>query len=248
LNELGNSDIHWLSEYGKDFPNAVRNFLFHTASYFHKYEEPLPEDFIKPFVAFIKKSKSHVATLNYDNLLYQSFIDNKILDGYNGKLVDGFHNSGFELENMERKYSRTFGYYLHLHGTPLFVNNGKKINKLSQSSLVDIDKDIISSHIVLTHFKHKLSVISNSYILNSYWHKLYKSFNESSEIIVFGYSGLDLHLNEIIKDTDEKINIKIVEWEGSGNEEKRNTFWAELFKKDIELIQMSNILEFNDWE
>lgn len=247
LNELGTSDIHWLSQYGQNFPNAVRKFIFHTASYFHKFEETLPDTFTEPFVKFIKDTKSHVATLNYDNLLYQPLIDSKILYGYNGELVDGFPDSGFELENLDRKYSKTFGYYLHLHGTPLFINENQKIKKLSQSNLVDIDENSISSHIVLTHFKHKESVINNSYVLKSYWHKLYKAFNESIEIILFGYSGLDLHLNNIIKDLNEQIVIKIIEWDGSGSEEDRNKFWSELFDKDIELIHMSNILEFNDW-
>lgn len=144
------SRIHWLSDEGQEFPVAVRKLIYNTARQFHQTGEELPAEFVEPFCDFIGRTESHIGTLNYDNLLYQPMIDRGLLRGYDGALVDGFHGVGFAKGNLERKYGRTFGYYLHLHGSPLFVDRDHRTIKLHQFDLTE-QNDTISSHIVLTH-------------------------------------------------------------------------------------------------
>ena len=137
LGRIAEARIHWLSEDGKAFPVAVRQFIYQTAMKFHGHPQGLPDAFVDALAAFIRDSKSHVATLNYDNLLYQPLIEREVLKGYSGALVDGFHNSGFDYDHLERKYGRTFGYYLHLHGSPLFVERDDATYKLHQRDIED---------------------------------------------------------------------------------------------------------------
>ncbi|WP_242628744.1 hypothetical protein [Xanthomonas oryzae] len=137
--------------------------------------------------------------MNYDNLLYQPMIKEKVLHGYNGALVDGFWKNGFAEDNLERKYRRDFGYYMHLHGSPLFVDRDdgdrdKKVMKLPQAEL-GTDQDITGSHIVLTHVKHKETVIAASRLLTCYWEHFAKALEESESAVLVGYSGCDRHLN-----------------------------------------------------
>lgn len=245
LNGIENSGIHWLSDDGQEFPQAVRQFIYQTALQFHQREEDLPNTFLDPLADFIKDTKSHVATLNYDNLLYQPLIDREVLSGYSGALVDGFHNSGFDVENLERRYGRTFGYYLHLHGSPLFVDRRQNIIKLGQSNLAE-QTDTVSSHIVLTHFKHKSTVISASVVLFNYWRKLVEALSESEEILLIGYSGADTHLNHLIRGASD-LPIRIVEWEGAGGQTERMTYWSDLFSREVTLERKTNILEFQEW-
>jgi hypothetical protein len=75
-------------------------------------------------INFVSSTKSHVATLNYDKLLYEEFINAGICSGFSGQLVDGFTSSGFDSSNLVRLYGRNFGYYMHLHGSPLFKDIG----------------------------------------------------------------------------------------------------------------------------
>lgn len=245
LNGIESSGIHWLSEEGQEFPQAVRQFIYQTALQFHQCEENLPDTFLDPLADFIKDTKSHVATLNYDNLLYQPLIEREVLSGYNGALVDGFHTSGFDVENLERRYGKTFGYYLHLHGSPLFVDRRQNIIKLRQSHLTE-RTDTVSSHIVLTHFKHKPTVISASIVLFNYWRKLVEALSESEEILFIGYSGADMHLNHLIGGASD-LPIRIVEWEGAGEQTERMTYWSDLFSREVMLERKTNILEFQEW-
>lgn len=245
LSRIGRSRIHWLSEQGLVFPLAVRKFIQQVALHFHRCGLGLPETFIKPLAAFLTETKSHVAMLNYDNLLYQPLIREEILSGYEGALVDGFWESGFAAENLDRRWGKTFGYYLHLHGSPLFVDQPNKIIKLSQSN-AERAIEGVSSHIVLTHFKHKPTVISASEVLSAYWQKLEKALFESEEIIIIGYAGADVHLNAVLQQAD-KIPIRVVEWDGAGSEQNRQSFWKKLLSCDVRLVQMKTILDFDDW-
>lgn len=245
LSRFEAADAYWLTDEGRQFPKATRKFIYNTALQFQKTGKSLPSTFVDPLTTFIKQTKSHIGTLNYDNLLYQPLIENGVLNGYSGQLVDGFHRDGFDPDNMERKFGNTFGYYLHLHGSPLFVERDGVVIKLLQSSLT-FPKSRVSSHIVLTHFDHKIMVISSSKLLLAYWQLLTQAFDESHEIILFGYSGADEHLNEILKSLSKK-RVKVVEWEGSGNEQQRSSFWRAAIGRDVELVHCSDILTFHDW-
>ncbi len=243
---LAQGQIHWLSEEGLEFPKAVRKFIYQTAVQFHLHERRLPESFLEPLADFIRNTQTHIATLNYDNLLYQPLIEREVLRGYSGALVDGFHSDGFALDNLERRFGRTFGYYLHLHGSPLFVDRNNRIYKIHQAEL-DIEEDTISSHIVLTHVNHKPIVISSSELLITYWRYLLFALSESDEIILFGYSGSDKHLNSILKSLSKEKPIRIIEWSGAGTEEERTMFWTDELSTEVTLIQLDSILDFTDW-
>lgn len=242
---IGSARIHWLSEQGQAFPNAIRNFIFHTALHFHARKVPLPDGFVDPLARFITDTNSHIATLNYDNLLYSPMINRRVMSGYDGSLVDGFHGAGFRAGNLERKFGREFGYYLHLHGSPLFFERGGAILKLPQRELA-YATDTVSSHIVLTHFHHKTSVISASDVLLSYWRKLVEAINESNEVILFGYSGKDEHLNSLLTSASG-VPVRVVEWNGAGSEDERLSYWSEQLKRAVSVTRMPNILDFRGW-
>jgi len=250
LNRIGSGEIHWLSDYGQEFPEVTARYIHKVATYLHNSECDLPSSFEKPLIDFIKKTKSHVATLNYDKLLYSLFIKNDVFKGYNGVLIDGITNKGFKAENMERKYEKTFGYYLHLHGSPLFIDSdsdsGSTINKLARKDLTLKSKKV-GEHIVLTHVKHKPEVIASSYILRTYWNYLRFSLSEVEEVILFGYSGEDNHLNELIRPYLSNKTVRIVEWSDAGKKENREEYWKEKLGSDFTLVQLENITEFTDW-
>ncbi|MFA0923619.1 hypothetical protein [Xanthomonas fragariae] len=176
LASMRRGGANWLSDHGQQFPAAVRKFLYQTALHFHQGEKLLPLHFVDPLAAFLLDTKSHVATLNYDNLLYQRMIEKGVLDGYSGALVDGMLSCGFAPDNLERKYGRNFGYYMHLHGPPLFVDQDGAVKKLPQGKLGG-DGDVVGSHIVLTHVKHKPTVIAASALLQSYWEHLERALS-----------------------------------------------------------------------
>lgn len=253
LNGLGDSDIHWLSEHGKQFPEAIRKFIYETARQFHLYKNKLPGRFLDPLIKFIQDTRSHVATLNYDDLLYLPFIEQGLLKGYDGPLIDGFYvqKGGFKKENLKRLPGRDFGYYLHLHGSPLFVYRGKEIQKLHWGELPG-PNDIVGFHTVLTHFRHKPNIISQSPLLLAYWKTLSKILEkETDKIILFGCSGEDRHLNETIIIKNPSVPIHVIEWDG-GDEKKeqrvRYEFWkSRLNRKNITVELKQDILDFTDW-
>jgi len=248
LRSLSGKDVEWLSKEGKEFPDTIAKFVHKVATKLHNYESgDLPEGFINPLCAFLKDSKSHIATLNYDKLLYGAMVDNEVLNGFS-YLVDGMWDSGFDRDNLERLYDNNFGYYLHLHGSPLFVNHNGIPKKMQRHELT-LDSEFIGRHLVLTHVKHKLSVISSSPVLSAYWDYLDFVLGESEEIIVFGCSGDDKHLNQKLKlyTKDPSRKVRVVEWDGSGNHADRTRFWKKRLGDNVELVQMGNILEFTDW-
>lgn len=247
LSRIGEDRIHWLSDHGKHFPEAIRRFVYQTAFKFHGHEPGLPQEFVGPLVDFIKATKSHVATLNYDNLLYQPLINHGILQGYDGWLVDGFLNDGFSVENVERKYGKTFGYYMHLHGSPLFVNgDGGKAMKMPQAIAGKLGSTA-SSHIVLTHFKHKPTVIAASDVLSGYWKLLDEALLESDGVIVIGYSGLDAHLNDLLA-SHPRLPIQVVEWAGAPHAATRPFYWNSIFPNRTSLVALPSVLSFTAWK
>jgi len=247
LNRILSPQLHWLTPHGQAFPSAVAKYIQKVAARLHLVDADLPADFINSLVQFIIQTRSHVATLNYDRLLYGAFIDNHILTGYDGALVDGIYAAGFSDSNLQRLFGRSFGYYLHLHGSPLFYDDNGVVKKMLRSDLSMYTPNE-SEHIVLTHVLHKRSVIASSSILMTYWNYLRFSLSEAESIIVFGYSGGDIHLNEIIALHGKDKNITVVEWDGAGEPGVRSGYWSELFKSgNVHLVQMPNILDFRAW-
>jgi hypothetical protein len=247
LGRIGEGEVHWLTQDGLNFPEITATYIHKVATKLHNYEQGLPGQFEESLINFVKATQSHVATLNYDKLLYSSFIDNNIFNGYGGYLVDGMLDQGFSSEALERKYDNKFGYYLHLHGSPLIVNRGEKIIKLARHKLT-VDQDEASEHIVLTHIKRKPSVIAASHVLSTYWDYLQFAISESKEIILFGYSGLDTHLNLLLRPYLNLKPLRVVEWSGAGNQGDRETYWQSILGKAVEVTRLENISEFTNWK
>lgn len=238
---------HWLSNYGQEFTEATQEYIHTVASHLFDSTNTLPAVFKTALIDFVSTTKSHVATLNYDKLLYEAFINAGICSGFSGQLVDGFTNSGFDSSNLVRLYGRSFGYYMHLHGCPLFQDeNGvtykRSISQISSGNIFG------SKHIVLTHIPHKPSVITASEILSTYWSYLIFSLSEVDEIILFGYSGCDTHLNKILKVHAITKNKKIIEWDGDGQTtQQRQQFWDNELGSNVNLQRMPDITQFTSW-
>ncbi|EIY4767210.1 hypothetical protein MM188_003618 [Vibrio cholerae] len=246
LDRIGNGDVHWLTQDGQSFPKITATYIHKVATKLHNYNGTLPNTFETGLINFIKTTRSHVATLNYDKLLYNSFIDNDIFSGYNGYLVDGMLDRGFNTEALERRYGNNFGYYLHLHGSPLFVERNGEIVKLARHQL-SVDTNEASVHIVLTHVKHKPSVIAASNVLSTYWDYLQFALSEAEEIILFGYSGLDNHLNLLLRPYIKSIPLRVVEWDGAGSQVKREEYWRTTLGQSVDVVRLANITDFTQW-
>lgn len=248
LNDFPNTTNgqHWLSNYGHDFTTAAQEYIHTVAAHLFDSTNTLPLEFKTALIDFIKNTKSHVGTLNYDRLLYKAFVDEGICNGFD-YLVDGFWNSGFDSSNLVRLYDKDFGYYMHLHGCPLFEDKGGLTYKEKLYNF-QIAKKNPSKHIVLTHIKHKPSVITASEILSVYWSYLILSLSEVNEIILFGYSGYDTHLNQILKVHANSKSKKIVEWDGDGQTVKqRQQFWDGALGANVNLQRMPDITQFTAW-
>lgn len=249
INMSQRMDVHWLSQEGQQFPVAVSNYIHKVATRLHLYGGELPPAFLAPLIDFVRTTKSHVATLNYDKLLYGAFLDANLMAGYfDTTLVDGMVGGGFSSEALERRYGNNYGYYLHLHGSPLFFDHHGLARKRERHELNPFSPEG-SDHIVLTHVRHKRSVIGASMVLSAYWNYLNFCLNESEEIIVFGYSGDDLHLNDVIAAYAQSRRVVVVEWSGSGaTEQQRRWFWTQKLKtNNLQHWYLPNILAFNQW-
>lgn len=235
--------VQWLTAQSRQLPNAFRRYIHAVATYFHSSQQSLPETFVAALAGYLEETKSHVALLNYDNLLYDALRDQGILRGYSGSLLDGFHADGFSPDHLDRKNTLRHGWYLHLHGSPLFVNNHKVMG--NEREFLNPTEQC---HIVLTHIQHKRSIIDKSPILSEYWKRLRKALTEARQVVLFGYSGEDIHLNETIAANCDGKPVFIVEWAGAGMPEDRQRYWSSrLAGVAIDLVAMDNILDFRDW-
>jgi hypothetical protein len=205
-----------LSNIGLNLSKTVEFLIRNVAFYFHGYNIQIPGSTNRTFVTFynclhqfIVANSTHVATTNYDNILYQNFITNNIFSNLfaTTRLVDGFTGQGnlvFDEDNLERKNNNNFGWYLHLHGSPLFYTDmNHKINKLNagnaQTALRNFNFPGYFEHIVLNHFSLKPNIISSSTLLNTYWEYFVRALIESHRLVVFGYGGADVHINKVIE-------------------------------------------------
>jgi hypothetical protein len=253
LNQIGvKRQDHWLTTDAQNFPTITAQYIHKVATKLYNYNGKLPPDFEVSLVDFVKKTKSHVATLNYDKLLYNSFINNGVFSGtYQSTcLVDGMINAGFSSGAMERRYANNYGYYLHLHGSPLFVNRDENVQKLHRDKLT-LETSEASEHIVLTHVEHKPSVIAASRVLSTYWDYLRFALSEVEEVILFGYSGRDTHLNNLLRPYCVLKQLRVVEWSGAGDAatRDRDNYWKDKLAlenvKKMKVIRLDNITDFN---
>lgn len=255
-----NKNLTWLSPDGKEFPDRYQDFIYQVARYFFKYDKELPDKFVNNLCCFINRlERCHIATLNYDKLLYDALIKKDILRGYqDGGLVDGIHNmkSGFKIDNLLQTQCN-FGWYLHLHGSPIFrTTKDNEITKCHRDFLPEnaITEEGVHKHIVLAHTKDKPAVISKSKLLDAYFDFFIRALAESDEVYLFGYSGLDEHVNDEVKKwlatNDNKIRkIRIIEWEDENNG-NRKKFWSGKISPEgfdherMNLIGLPNIFHY----
>ena len=252
---------HWLTSNGQAFPQAVQRFAFEVAKqmFVARYTNSeasnfehlctLPRQFLDSLSNAVASTMSHVATLNYDGLLSKAFEDRGLLGRNNSILRDGFINDNFSRNNLFRPQERG-GWYLHLHGSPLFSTNSKgQLRKLSRNSLLNDKSNLknVGQHIVLTHVQHKMSIIQGSHILDTYWEFLNLALEKSQEIVFFGYSGNDAHLNRLVAQGRGQKPVRVVEWLGAGKRENRIRFWTGQLGGEVDLVQKEDVLTFRDW-
>lgn len=249
------SEEGWLSAHGREFPTAIRRYLHHAACYFLERDillfddKPtnLDDEFVNILNEFILKSGAHVATLNYDDLLYEAFCDTDVFKKF--RLRDGFFRKGrFDFEMAERNYAaRQEGWFLHLHGSPLFLDQNGEPRKVTRAE-IRANHGSESTHLVLTSVKFKRTIIQGSEILNRYWKKFREIVPTSENIILFGYGGWDTHLNQALKFYAPKGSIRIVEHRNDRTDEERKAFWEDaLHLDDFTIIRLENIQDFRAW-
>lgn len=272
------TDIDLLSPEGKELKEIVNDFVKRISVYFHRYtgDRNIFKLFCKKLSDYMKKLKEprkeiiHVATLNYDNLLYEEFnnleiFGKKTLAGEKPNifgtclLADGFtrkhdpkSNLIFDINNLEPKQGHVYGYYLHLHGSPLLISEEgqKDIIKLERNKLNEFysnNKKHFFPHVVLNSYSQKEFNIKASPILRDYMNCFKKAIDESEYITLLGYSGLDDHINEIIKGEIKNKILKIVEYKDPKESPgERLNFWRERFTnfKTENLIRLSCILDY----
>ena len=246
LQTYEHAGVEWLNQDSRELATAFKKYVHEVGIYFQKSEKKLPEIFTDHLSEFIKDTKSHVGVLNYDNLLYESLIQSKVLSGLDGTLIDGFFGGKFSPKNLKRHDDKRhrLGWFLNLHGSPLFIDE----RKLSSSYIHFLNPNE-RCHIVLTHVNQKRFLIAASSILSQYWLRLENALKESKRIILFGYSGEDIHLNEIISKYSLENKVFVIEWSGSGSHFERWTYWSSSLEcpGNVEVIQMDNILDFREW-
>ncbi len=241
----------WLNEYGKAFPAAIRAFVHEAASYFHACPDVLPAEFVGPLKEWALSSRPHIATLNYDELLYRAFVGTELMSGYS-YLLDGFVPS-FAAENLDRFHSSRQSYYLHLHGSPLYHNSTSgEIHKASLSMLPLLHGHS-TNHVVLTHVDHKATVINASPVLREYWRRLEEGMEEAEGLILFGYGGADKHLNSLISKNFQTKTVEVVErnhedYSTEAGKNARLEHWQRLIScQRVVAHWRDNILEFRNW-
>jgi|31_taG_2_1085359.scaffolds.fasta_scaffold09628_1 hypothetical protein len=241
----------WLTDDGKAFPIAIRSYLHAAASHFHLGPHTLPKEFVEPLTTWILESRSHVATLNYDELLYRSFVKSKVFNGYSC-LLDGFVKH-FDSSFLDRRNRDSQSYYLHLHGSPLYFNTPE--GALKKASMGEVQKlqGFSSTHVVLTHVQHKASVIAASPILREYWLRLEEAMSEAESIVLVGYSGDDDHLNLLISNFFRNKRVEIVErahadYSTQEGETERMLYWCKkLAVNSVVAHWPDSILQFTNW-
>lgn len=263
------SDVTWLTPEGAKFPDAIGKFIFEVASTYMSTEEYPPDnrtlklDFAKSLIDFISEQGAHIVTLNYDDLLYDKINKSDITT--EGVICDGFLKGRFDFATSEKWYQKQYklrkniSWFLHLHGSPLFQDDEKGgQKKLKRPELRDwvvgfqVLQNKRSRHIVLTHSSHKEDTIHSSPILKKYWSKFLNLLEECNNIILFGYGGLDPHVNIAIREKcPPDAKIRIVEWaDPKATHQDRCKFWAKELDRQIEecdIIRLGDIQEFRDW-
>lgn len=247
----------------QNYKTSYREYMLRIAAHFFNFDiknhNVSFEKFIEKLTDFIRKNFEsggvvHVATLNYDGLLYRELIKSEVIHGKHGNLFDGISTTkGFERGVLDWSGK---GRYLHLHGSPRFYTDGDNtIKKDSEEdgrnafNPFEVD-DKFRPHIVLCHPTQKESYINRSELLRTYFEYFEKSLEESDCLIIIGYSGKDSHINEAIKERQRKshkpFTVRVVEYKDSKyGEGERQCFWRNELGTDVDYQDFSSILEYD---
>lgn len=227
--------------------------------------------FMGAFCTFISNRKAwntyptHVATLNYDRLLYFGLIYPGVI-GNSGSLTDGFskNKEGEIVFQATIAKKSMLGWFLHLHGSPLFYHNKDNPEIIIKNGTPQEEKEIRKNafdpnktrHFVLTYPHFKQKKIEESTLLSVYWQKFQDILKQTDKLVLFGYGGNDPHLNNQIREwvNWNKGILYIVEHDFgrfSEGEQKsiRKMYWqAKFMIKDTSklcYIPKESILEFD---
>ena len=235
-------DVGWLTDHGKRFPIAIRRYFHDAASSFHNPDMKLPTKFADRLRKFVVDEHANIMTLNYDDLLYECFSETEVFRKH--LLRDGFFRE-FDLETHILMKTSKEGWFLHLHGSPLFANRDGTARKITRAELGS-HKGSDSGHLVLTNADSKPSVIVASEVLNAYWEMLNRELRKESKVTLFGYGGGDKHLNRILQNSEGLTRLRIVCRSGETNNQLH---WQSVFSKiepsKIEVVELENILDFD---
>lgn len=253
ISKIQHSETPFLTEYGMQFPEKRLQFIFNVANYFFNIGlddlHNLPESFSNNLCKLINENQVNIATLNYDCLLYKELFNKNLLKGYNGPLVDGLTDGGFEERNLYRLFGKKFGWYLQLHGSPLFFTD--KDNRILKSTInaeLSYDNACKRSHIVLEPTKFKPDVITNSPLLRVYWDYFSIALNESEIVILFGYGNNDIHVNQAIirafKNNTQPNNKRLII---VSHDSDKTDSWNDVFDfiKNGDVILKADILKYD---
>ncbi|KQZ92657.1 hypothetical protein ASD74_18530 [Rhizobium sp. Root564] len=97
-----------------------------------------------------------------------------------------------------------------------------------------------------SHVAHKRTMIEASEILQRCWPFLRRAIDESAEIVLFGYSGNNTHLHQMIAQKRSSKSVGVVEWLGAGFRDVRQPFWDEQLGGEIKLLLKEDVLIFTD--
>lgn len=218
-------------EYNK-FTNHILNKIFETSKRINM------ENYLPDFFNFLKRTKPHIATLNYDLFLYRFIVhfvkEENASRNERYKYTDGFtikndeNSLEFSPKSLKRNLTKLNRFYLHLHGSCLFNSKNNKSEKKRYSDLA-VYSDI-SPIVVLTSGNKKYSTVhenhSCSFILHAYNKTLELLLKKCNKLLIIGYGAKDLYLNEIISQNvliNKNSDIYFIETH-QNNEKSFNSF------------------------
>jgi hypothetical protein len=245
--QSANDEDVWLTSEAKNLIKASQKFSHEVGKKYINAHNGLHTESVlfSSLRNYIKSTNSHVATLGYDDVLYDFFIKNHIMSGFNGNLVDGFTNSGFNEENLERAYDNTFGYYFHLYGSPLYYTNKEgDVYKAKRSEYEYCKGD----HVILCPIHQKHQIIAASKVLRTYWEKIDWCLNcdDVNMVYFIGYRGGDDILNSKFKNwlAIDNTNREVIIVEPD-NSEDRISSWKKKIGDKIIHKPVDSILDFD---
>lgn len=251
----------FVSQQFGDLANTINKFIYNVADSYNtekiKRNGIYPENFegfAQSLGGFIYKNKAHLATTNYDDLLYRYFLDVQIKTGENTEafimnpskntiLSDGFTktNSGIQFDFSNHDLNST-SWYMHLHGSSRFHSKFGSGNVFKSYKKYDSNH---VPHIILNHFNLKEFEINLNPILHRYFDLFGKALAKINALYIIGYGGYDKHINNIVMNANDKCKIIIIE--RAQQDMNKNDLWRDLKSSNLDITlenSFENILDY----